>query len=140
MASAQTSKEVVQRGFDTLNERDRSAFTELHADDAVLYAFGKEFRGIDEIVANQFGFFEAFPDFTYAPDAIVAEGEMVAARWTAAGTHEGEFEGIEPTGKEVEFPVMGMFRVEDEQLVEVWLVADQLGLLTQLGVVEPPGE
>lgn len=107
MATAQTNKDVVQRGFDSLNDRDRDAFIDLHADDAVLHAFGEKFRGIDELVANQFGMFVAFPDFTYTPHAILAEGDTVAARWTVAGTHEGEFDGIEPTGEEVEFPAMG---------------------------------
>lgn len=140
MATAQTNKEIVQAGFDSLNEQDRDAFIDLHADDAVLHVSDEEFRGVDAIVANQFGFIEAFPDLTLTPEAILTEGDMVAARWTIAGTHEGEYNGIEPTGEEVEVPAMGMFRIEDDQLTEVWLEPDQLGLMQQLGVVEPPGE
>lgn len=136
--TAQTSKEVVQRGFDALNDRDRGAFADLHADDAVIDVFGEEIRGIDAIVANQFGLFEAFSDLTYTPDIVVAEEETVVARWTATGTHDGEFEGIEPTAADVEFPVMGTFRVEDGRLAEVRILLDQLGLLQQLGVVDPP--
>jgi hypothetical protein len=30
-----------------------------------------------------------------------AEGDFVATRWTARGTHEGELIGIQPTGKQV---------------------------------------
>lgn len=140
MASVQTNKDVVQRGFEALNDRDRDAFIDLHTDDAVLHAFGEEYRGIDEIVTNQFGFIEAFPDLTLTPRAILAEDDTVAARWLVVGTHEGEFNGIEPTGEKIEFQAMGMFQVEDEQLTEVWLEADQLGLMQQLGVVEPPGK
>lgn len=141
MATARrTNKDVVQRALDSLNDQDREAFIELHADDAVVHAFGEDHHGIDAIVAEEFGSFDAFSDLTYTLDDILAEDEMVAARWTAAGTHDGEFDGIEPTGEEVEFPVMGTFRVEDGRVGEVWLVADQLGLLEQLGVIEPPSE
>lgn len=135
-----TSKDVVQRGFDALNDRDREAFIELHADDAVVHAFGEEYHGIDAIVDEEFGIFDAFTDLTYTPEYVVAEDQTVAVRWTAAGTHDGEFDGIEATGEEVEFPAMGMFRVEDERIADVWLVADRLGLMEQLGAVEPPAE
>lgn len=136
----QTSKEIVQRGFDALNDRDREAFVALHADEAVIDVFGEEITGIDAIVANQFGLFEAFSDLTYTPEAIIAEDGTVAARWTASGTHDGEFEGIEPTDQAVEFPVMGLFQVEGDQLTDVRIMLDQLDLLQQLGVTEPPTE
>lgn len=74
------------------------------------------------------------------PDAIIADDESVGVRWTVAGTHEGEFNGIEPTGRTVTYSIMGMFRVADARIAEVWLVADRLGLLQQLGVIEPPTE
>lgn len=141
MATAQrTNKEVVQHAFDALNERDRETFEEVHAADAVVHAFGKDHHGTDAIVAEEFGYFEAFPDLTYTLDVVLAEDDMVAARWTASGSHEGEFNGIEPTGEKVEFPVMGTFRIEDERATGVWIVADRLGLLQQLGVNEPPME
>lgn len=138
--TTQTNKEIVQRGFDALNNRDRAAFRDLHADDAVIHVFGEDYYGIDDIIDNQFGFVEAFSDLTYTPETIFAEDELVGARWTATGTHDGEYEGIEPTGEETELPVMGQFRVEDGLVVEAWIEADQLRLLQQLGVVEPPGE
>lgn len=137
---SEASKEVVQRSFDALNDQEREPFVEGHADDAVLYAFGEEYHGIDEIAANEFSYFEAFPDLVLTPETILAEGETVAAHWTIAGTHDGEFNGIAPTGAEVEFTAMGIFRVDDGRIAEVWLVADQLRLMQQLGTVDPPTE
>lgn len=139
MASIEVTKETVQRGFDVLNDRDREAFVNLHRADAVLHAFGQEFRGVDEIVANQFGILEAFPDATLTPEDLLAEGDRVAARWTFTGTHEGELQGIDPTGETVAFSVMGIFEVEDGKISEVWLEFDQLDLMEQLGVVDAPG-
>lgn len=133
----QTSKEVVQRTFDALNDRDRESFVQLHADDAVLHFVDEEIRGVEAITAEEWEHFDAFPDLTLIPDAMLAEDDTVAVRWTAVGTHEGEFNGIEPTGTEVEYSLMGMFRVKDGTIAKVWLAADRLGLMQQLGVINP---
>lgn len=66
-----------------------------------------------------------------------SEHEPVS-RYTGTGTHEGEYEGIEPTGTEVQLSGMRFCRLEDGKLVEVWGQRDDLGLLAQLGVVELP--
>ena len=44
---------------------------------------------------------EAFPDLSIAVEDVMAEGDRVVARVTMRGTHRGEFQGIEPTGKRV---------------------------------------
>ena len=43
----------------------------------------------------------AFPDSRFAVEDRIAEGDKVVSRWTARGTHRGEFLGISPTGEEV---------------------------------------
>lgn len=72
----------------------------------------------------------------YTSEHVIAEDDLVAGRWTVSGTHEGEFEGIPPTGEEVEVPASGLFQVENGGIVEAWLTYDRLGLLQQIGVVE----
>lgn len=80
----------------------------------------------------------AFPDVSVTVEDAVAQNYTVAQRLTFRGTHEGEFAGVEPTRVEVEIPNMLFTRLEDGQIVERWLLPDMLGLLHQLGVVEPP--
>jgi predicted ester cyclase len=41
------------------------------------------------------------PDLHTTFDDAVAEGERVAYRWTASGTHEGELMGIPTTGNTI---------------------------------------
>lgn len=140
MATTQRSnKDVVERTFAALNEQDREVFAELHTEDAVVHVGGREVRGIDAIVETEFAFFDAFPDLALTIDSMLEEGNVVAARWTITGTHLGEYEGIEPSGKGFEFTSMGMFRIEDGKTAEVWLEADNLGHLRQLGAVGLPG-
>lgn len=130
--------ELVRRAFDALNERDWDGFVDLHSEDAVLHAGGDEIRGVDAITDAEFAYFDAFPDLEMSLDAVHEAGATVAARWTVSGTHEGEFRGVEPTGEDVEFSTIGLFRVSGGTVSEVWIEADQLGLLEQIGALEPP--
>lgn len=82
----------------------------------------------------------AFPDLSVTVEDMVAEGDTVALRVTWRGTHEGEYFGIEPTSREVEFQIEAFLRLEEGKVVERWIQPDQFGLMQQLGVVEPPGE
>ena len=78
----------------------------------------------------------AFPDFRMELHDIVAGGDLVAARVTYSGTHEGEWFGIPATGKQVSVDEMMFFRFEDGRLVEMWEVDDQLTMRTQMGLLQ----
>ncbi len=67
---------------------------------------------------------EGFPDLTIAVEDVMAEGDRVTARVTMRGTHSGEFQGIAPTGRQVEVRAIDMFRIEGGKIVEHWGHAD----------------
>lgn len=77
----------------------------------------------------------AFPDIHTRIEELIAEGDRVAERWRATGTHKGELMGIPPTQKEVTWEGMTIYRFADGKIVEMWWAWDALGLLRQLGVV-----
>jgi steroid delta-isomerase-like uncharacterized protein len=140
MATAQTNEELFERVVTALNERDFDAFADTHATDVVLHDHDEEFHGIEATIEHEQALYEAFPDMEYAPEAVVADDNTVASRWTVTGTHEGEIQGIDPTGETVEFQASGVLRVEGREIAEVWLTYDRLGMLRQLGAVELPDE
>jgi steroid delta-isomerase-like uncharacterized protein len=82
----------------------------------------------------------AFPDLHFTIDEQVAEGDTVVTRWTAHGTHNGEFAGIPPTGKSATVVGMGVDRIENGKIVESWGLFDQFGMLQQLGVIPAPAQ
>lgn len=127
-------EEVVE----ALNARDFDRFAATHADDVVLHDHDETLRGVEAAVAHERALYESFPDMQYHVETTVAEGNVVAARWTVTGTHEGEFQGLPPTGNQVEIQAMGVMTGEDREITEVRLVYDRLGLMEQLGVLEPP--
>lgn len=75
-----------------------------------------------------------FPDVTFTLEAIISEGDIVAARWYWTGTHTGPFMGLAPTGRRVSVRGMDFYRVANCQIVEHWEVVDQAGLMAQLGM------
>lgn len=114
---------------------DLDLLDELYAADAVERTpFGTQ-RGRTAIRESYEGFLAAFPDLTQTVEDVVVEDGTVAMRITSRGTHEGEFVGIDATGREIEVQQTAFVRIEDGKIVERWLLPDNLGLLQQLGAV-----
>jgi predicted ester cyclase len=62
----------------------------------------------------------------------------VVTRWTAHGTHKGEFVGILPTGRRVVMAGIDIDRIANGKLVECWTKSNDLGMLQQLGAIPTP--
>jgi steroid delta-isomerase-like uncharacterized protein len=77
----------------------------------------------------------AFPDLRITADDIIAEEDKVVAIWTARGTHQGSFQGIAPTGKQVTVTGVAIYRFSGNKIEEMWGWRDALGLMQQLGVI-----
>ena len=65
-------------------------------------------------------------------EKIVAEADMVAVLWTSRGTHQGEFMGFAPTGRDVTFTGMRLFRIAENKIAESWVTMDAQGWQKQL--------
>ena len=76
----------------------------------------------------------AFPDLRFALEDVVAEGDLVAARYSWRGTHKGvAFLGVPPSGKAILVRGMDFYRLRDGKIIEHWDNVDELGMLSQLG-------
>jgi predicted ester cyclase len=81
---------------------------------------------------------EAFPDAHITVHQQLAEGELVATRWTGAGTHRGALGPMAPTGKQASVEGITIDRIRDGKLVETWTNWDTMGMLQQLGLAPSP--
>lgn len=75
----------------------------------------------------------AFPDLGIEVKQMVADDENVAIAYTVTGTHEGEFQGVAPTGKRFSVRGCQISRFQNGMLVERWGSSDELGIMQQLG-------
>jgi predicted ester cyclase len=90
----------------------------------------------DEALIGHIEFFEAvFPLYEIYIDEMTAEGNRVILQARMKGTHLGDFAGIPPTHKTVDFPFVIRYEIEDDKIVSHWMLADQMTMMTQLGVV-----
>ncbi len=87
--------------------------------------------GVIELVA---ALRRVFPDGTVAVDDVVAQGDLVAVRFTARGTQRGEILGAEATGRAVAVTGVAVHRVAYRQIVETWVSWDTYGLAQQVGL------
>jgi steroid delta-isomerase-like uncharacterized protein len=130
------NKALIRRWFEEVWTNGRvSAIDEMLAPDAVAHGLGDDLRGPEGFKPFHAAYRDAFPDVAIQIDDIIAEGDMVAARWTATATHRGNALGFAATGRPATFHGMTFARVSGGQIVEGWNSFDQLGMLRQLGVV-----
>jgi steroid delta-isomerase-like uncharacterized protein len=80
-----------------------------------------------------------FPDLHFTVEDMVAEGDKVVYRYTVRGTHQGDFMGIAPTGRQFVVTGIHIYRVGDGKFQEEWENWDMLRLMRQLGVLPEPG-
>jgi len=66
---------------------------------------------------------------------IIDAGDYVTVRWIGTGTHIGEINGIQPSGRKVEVDAISIHRMQDGKIAENWTVWDTLRFLRQLGVI-----
>jgi steroid delta-isomerase-like uncharacterized protein len=136
------NKNIVRRVIDEVwNRGEYSVLGELIARDYVGHSSSIESethgpQGYQQYFADQR---EAFADIHYTVDVQVAEGDLVATRWTARATHTGEFQGIPAKGHKGTIEGISIFRIANSCIVECWTNYDALGLFQQLGLMPANG-
>ena len=131
--------DLVLRFFDeVLNEQSATTAAEILAPYFTVHhpAF-PDVQGVDGVMTMVGMFHAAFPDLRYTAVKPIAEGNRAAVRWTATGTHEGPFMGIEPGHRRVTVVGADVFHAADGRLIATWVNSDFFGLFRQLGSFPP---
>jgi ketosteroid isomerase-like protein len=81
---------------------------------------------------------EGFPDITFEVENMVAGGDLVATRWVATGTHDGDYMGYQPTERPGTINGMTFLRFENGVVVEGWTQLDALTLMRTIGALREP--
>lgn len=132
-------KEVARRWFEIGNRKDPQTLDEILAADFVNHTPPPGIPGDREGYRRFYAMMCAgLPDFQITPEAMIAEGDTVATRWTVRGTHSGELMGAPPTGNRVEMRGITIDQVANGMVVAQWEVADNLTLMQQIGALPSP--
>src|SRR5262245_47070541 len=134
--STEEHKALVRRFYDEVwNGGDVEVAREVFADDYVRHDLRPTSAapGGAGMAAIARAFRQAFPDIRMEVDVLLAEGHLVAARWTTTGTFTGTWGDIAPTGRRARFSGVNIFRFAGGRVVELWNHRDDLGLMQQVG-------
>ena len=126
---------------DVLGKGDWAAADSILAADMVMHhpSSPEPVKG-SEAVKGFLGAFRAgFPDLNMTVEFAFGQGEMVAVRWRARGTHSASLFGIPPSGKTMNVTGISILRVVDGKVVEDWVAEDTMGLMQQIGVIPAMG-
>lgn len=132
----EANKELFRRFYeDTWNTGDTTRIDELLAPDFVnheLVGVAPPHRELYKQAIRETK--DTFPDFTVTIEDMIAEGEQVAARWHAAGTHSRGFLGQPATGKRVELRGITIVRIAGGRIAEFWKQDNSYTTPRQLGI------
>ena len=136
------AKEVLEQAIERWNANDRDRWAELYHDDVVFEApGGSRISGLEDLKLRYFdALLTAAPDRGSSDVVLIAEGEHVVEQARYTGTHTGTWrspDGVEipATGRTLDFPFVGVFRVEGGKISSIRLFYDQVEVLAQLGLM-----
>lgn len=141
-----TNKSIVSRWFtEYWGELNPDIVDELATEDIRwYYPLAGEVHGRKAVKERIVGFQEIFPHGRFdITDALIADGDQVVARWEGGGTHTGRRwelpHGVLPasSGEKMHYTGTTVFTVRDGKIAEEHGQTDYLGVMQQLGIIEP---
>jgi steroid delta-isomerase-like uncharacterized protein len=140
--SVEANKAIARRYFEELlNKGTLAVADEILATNIIVHSSFQTFiHGVENAKQSMAGFRAAFPDQHFTIEDEIGEGDKVVVRYVYRGTHQGEFQGIAPTGKQVTIAGIAIYQITGGRIEKVWVASDSLGLMQQLGVVPAPGQ
>jgi predicted ester cyclase len=120
---SEENKALVRRYYDeVLNGRNLDAVGDFFSDPRV----------VEGVRRGCFSYFQSFPDLHVSVDDLIAEGDQVFCRSTMTGTHDGEYKGIPPTGRNASSESAEIFTIADGKFAGYWCLSNVAGLTRQL--------
>ena len=136
------AKGVLEQAIEYWNAGDRDAWAALYAEDVVYEApGGQRISGLADLKEKYFdALLTAAPDRLSRDIDLFADGEYVVEQARYVGTHTGQLrspDGVEvpPTGKQFDFPFVGIFHVQGGKIRSIRIYYDQIELFTQFGLM-----
>jgi predicted ester cyclase len=132
MSTTQSNKQVVREYVAAFNRGDMAGLRRLFTPDAVISGVLGS-GGLEEAMAVWQELHAAF-GVVLTAEAIIAQGDQVAVRYTERGTFSGAFRGKEPTGRSFELVAMEWFVIRNGRIEHRWGARDSAALARQIGL------
>ncbi len=137
--STEENRIIVRRFFkELLTAGNVSVADEILEPDFVFHGATATLTGLEDLKRTLIALHGSFSAQDYAIEDECVEGDKLVTRWTWRGTHQREYLGIAPTGKQVTAWGITLFYIAHGRIAESWEMWNALGLLKQLGATALP--
>ncbi len=137
--ATERNKAAMKKFERMINTADEALSEELVAPDAPFFtpASAEPLYGGKGYLSVVKWMRKGFSDVQWKLEEMVAEGNVVAVRWTLTGTHDGVFLGIPPTGRKISCSVMNFYTFNAEGKVISDVAAEgMIGILRGIGALD----
>lgn len=128
--TAKQNKAVVRRLAQAINSGNLADLDNVFAPDYVRHDPNPLLKDVGR-EENKQAFMRlrnAFPDAQWKIEELLSDGDRVIGRWVFRGTQNGPFFNIPASGKEVTYPIMAIYRIENGLIAEDWHIFHSIGL------------
>ena len=118
---------------------DLSAFNDIHHPEFIDHSPSGRASNRDGFRQGIEELYRAFPDLMSRVDDLIidAESQKIAIRWSAVGTHRGEFLGVPATGRKIRLAGIEIIEIRNRQVIARWGEWDGLDIREQLTSPRP---
>jgi steroid delta-isomerase-like uncharacterized protein len=139
-ALEEANMELAMRFDKAWLEGDVETIREIVSSDYVWHIIGEGDVSLEEMLEYLKQQLVMYPDRTFSNEEIFAKGDKVVAKYVFRATHTGDTEDFPATGKKVEARGIGITRIENGKIVELWELFDAFDFYQQLGYELKPKE
>lgn len=130
------NKAIVRRFFEAFENNDQDAFKEILSPDLVAYSHAAPGPHNRAVHLQGIDMWNTAFETHFTVEEQIAEGDKVATRVTMRAIHNrGEFQGLPPTGNQVEVTGVSVEHIENGKIVARRVISDWFGLMQQLGLI-----
>lgn len=133
-ATKASNIEVVKQLYQLLDELNLEACNNLMAPDNKIYLNSEESIVFKDLIPNIQTFYSAVPDYKHSIENIFAADDYVVAQLKYTGTFSGKFMEIDPTGNNIDYKGIFIFKMINGKIIEVCAVEDDLTRNKQMGL------
>jgi steroid delta-isomerase-like uncharacterized protein len=105
----------------------------------VDYTQDKDIKGLKELKEFVKVWMKAIPDLKVKSNGAFGDGEFVIEEFEYTGTHKGPLGKIKASNKPVDMHQLEVDEFKDGKIVKSWSWGNNVELLTEIGVLPPPG-
>ena len=138
--NSEENKLIVQAFYKAFEANDKDALREVLAPDLVAYnPIGGDPQNREGHIQGILMWNTVFSQNRFEIKEQISDGDTVATRVVLKAVHsKAEFQGVPPTGKQIETPAITIERIKDGKIVERQVCSDRLGMMQQLGLMPSP--